>query len=256
MKKGGNANSGDERNVQFTLLLSLRFKSELPLIGRHDVDKSLEVGGITFQSEDGTLYKVDMTKSVGSISKDDPCVMELELSAPDYDVYKSETPFVPKSALLKMEAVKNADIHLWSVRKASQGDVDFIDEKCESPIKLEDVLVFVDGKIRRLSPENCEAVTFDINDGDITPNPKYPGIRPDAVNCLYSNLQLIEALEANNIPVTEKNLKVLTDKAGWIKTQNDRQYFRKEINALRENKMFEESDKKADKASPAKGARI
>ena len=182
--------------------------------------------------------------------------MELELSAPDYDVYKSETPFVPKSALLKMEAVKNADIHLWSVRKASQGDVDFVDEKCESPIKLEDVLVFVDGKIRRLSPENCEAVTFDINDGDITPNPKYPGIRPDAVNCLYSNLQLIEALEANNIPVTEKNLKVLTDKAGWIKTQNDRQYFRKEINALRENKMFEESDKKADKASPAKGARI
>lgn len=252
MKKGGNIVTNDERNVPFSVLLSLRFEKELSDPSGSSLQKSMEVGGITFRSEGGKFYKVDMAKAAGNIRKDDAHVMDLELSEPDYDVYKDETPFIPQKAIMKMDAIINADINLWTVKESAPETGAFLDEGCETPVKLEDAIISIEGQTHRLSPDGCRNVTFGINDGDIMPDTKHPQIQPDDSNCLYTNRQLMEALEQNNIPVTEKNIKVLTDKAGWIKTKNDRQYFRDEIGKIQKDHLFEESSRKTkpDKVVP------
>ena len=245
MIKGKDAQKAEERNVPFYMLLTLRFQEALKYQGAADIHKSLDVGGITFRSE-GKEYKVDMTRSIGEIRADDPCVLDLELSDPDYDVYKDETPFVPKSALLKMDAIINADIGAWTFEKSKDGGP-LTERKYERPVKLEDAIISIQGKIHRIPVSGCRDVVFDINDRAITPQPEYPGINPGDVNCMYANWQLIAALEENNVPVTENNLKILADRAGWVKTKNDRQYLRDEIEKIKAGKLFANTDKDARK---------
>lgn len=251
MKKGPSPDARDERNIPFTLYLKVRFENELtsPL----DTRKKLEVGGIMFRCDDGRTYKVDMTRISGTFQKDDARIMELELSDPDYEVYEGETSYIPKSALLQMDTIINADIGIWIEKKlppeenTTRYSVDY--ERAQA---IESALVDVNGSIHRLPAEGIAHTAFELNDLD----PREHEVNMEDYSCMYYNKTLVRALEANKIPATVHNLSVLADKAGWIKTKDDASYFKTAIAEILKTGQFEKVQNAAPPARVHKKTRL